>query len=136
MRLPGSVLLCLCLCLCLGLAAYGDDSAQFTGGYRNGRFWIGKSLEVKVVYIVGLKDGIRIGGTENAQWGKILTKCRCTTGELIKGIDAFYSDSVLLKLPVIAAVHVYAERASGATKGQLDELARGYLRDFSVDTGQ
>jgi hypothetical protein len=110
--------------------AVAADPADTTLSLRNGRYWLRMPAEARVGYIVGLIDGIHLQGVSRTGWSQIIDKCKCTTGEIMNGLDEFYKEPAFIRLPIGAAMSLYAERASGATREQVDAMARQYLKDL------
>jgi hypothetical protein len=124
-----------------------DQELTKTDGYQNGRSWNRMSESMKIGYITGVADGQNamsiaiFDGLKNDGWSKrietvlldvvnrsfpILTK-----GEIIKELDAFFSEGANGPISVYNALVWVTAKAHGATHEDLDALVAALRRRTS-----
>jgi hypothetical protein len=111
-----------------------SNAPHETGGLINGRSWLSLSEAMKVGWLVGYTEGLRVapsavhGEPCTTQVKQVfdLYPQQLSFGEILKAIDHFYEDtSENSAIPVPAALQYVTRKASGATQTELDELASG-----------
>jgi hypothetical protein len=110
-----------------GVLHAADDMR--TDGYRNGRFWGRMSADARIIYVVGLTDGLDRGIREGVNvadsWCsayKGLSKTGAvsliqgiansgfltdvTFSDVVKAIDKFYAEPENVLIPIVGAQHI------------------------------
>ena len=96
---------------------------KFVGkGWVNGRSWEKLDYGGKLGFVCGLFDGITLfySASEAAKKGDLDSVYQSlsiprslTVGDVVKGIDEFYTDAANIKLPAICAYLYFAFKARG-----------------------
>ena len=110
----------------LTVAAAGDDPMPRTGGYTNGRAWKNFNSWVKLGYVTGFADGIKLG-SKSADAAKENGKSyygNSDFAEIIKALDTFYEDPANSQVPIMAAMVYFQDKVNGKSPSVLaEELA-------------
>ncbi len=146
------VLVSIGLVLCQGLAlsdslGSGQDESRTgvlvfgTHGYmtENGRAWNQLDTQSKIMYLVGVEDGIKLLALETPPETK--PKVRSTVDslmisgfrflDLVKQIDEFYKDSANIRIPVIEAYQFTLKKLHGSTRQELEDQMAALRREYN-----
>jgi hypothetical protein len=89
-----------------------------TNGNANGRFWKTRSASEKTVFLIGLHEGlVEAGGKVNTYF-----PAQFTYRETIESIDAFYSETENVLIPLIFALPLITMKVNGTQQNVLDRL--------------
>ncbi|MGA9527771.1 MAG: hypothetical protein WBS24_06620 [Terriglobales bacterium] len=118
-------------------------SSDLTAGLPNGRFWLRRSQDEKLVWLFGYSDGIKAAAAfvlESDPDKKLLAKYvlhlqptdQLTPAEIVHGIDHFYQDTPENALvTMVGALNYVTLKAKGAKQSELDNLASGMRKAAS-----
>jgi hypothetical protein len=96
------------------------DAPEFTGGSRNGRFWLRMAPGERIFFVTGFIEGFGAGGKDIG--------VGVTMGELQKGVDAFFEDPANAGIPISSAVLIFGLKLRGSSPAWLDEQIIGLRR--------
>ena len=100
-----------------------------TAGMSNGRFWLSMSLDIKAMYLTGIKD-ILIA-TKPPEEGQFLPGLY-STGEVAKSIDQFYETPENTLIPIVYALRVSVMKFKGATPVQIDSVVATLRKAIAI----
>lgn len=97
-----------------------DVSPALTSGAVNGRFWSSLTEDTKCVYLLGLQEGVVVGGGPD---GVVrLYRSEATRVELAAGIDEIYRKPENAGLPVFMVLKIFTLKVKGATPADVELL--------------
>jgi hypothetical protein len=121
---------------------------------RDGNWWVGETLDVKLNYAVGFFDGMKLG-YNFSYWGmtkesdkKVMTPCmsdvnksfsdysdkyfsNVTNDQLVDGLDNFYKDYRNRKIKVPDAVWLVVNSISGKPQSEMDKMIEKWRQSAS-----
>lgn len=104
-----------------------------TGEMSNGRMWASMSLDIKVMYLTGIKDIlIATKPPEETQY----LPGRYSVGEVAKSIDRFYDSPENILIPVVFALRVCIMKFNGASPALIDAVEAGMRRMLAEEGAQ
>jgi hypothetical protein len=125
----------------------GDDTLSRTAGFINGRTWMDMPYQQRLVFVLGLYDGIKLPLTR-AEGSPANSKTKdndiaravyvktffgnSSFGEIIAGADDVYRDPANLQIQVAMALEYFQDKVNGASPESLAKELAGY-RKFSAD---
>jgi hypothetical protein len=123
------------LLLFLAVTAAGvDGPLPRTGGFANGRYWVDAPYQEKLGFVLGFFDGIRTPTTNDDKANRAIDSYQkilfgpSTFGEIITGLDDFYSDPANRLIQVSVAMMYFKDKASGASPESLAKDLAGYRK--------
>jgi hypothetical protein len=114
--------------------------SQRTGGVNNGRYWNTLATDEKIPYVYGVLDSLvesmhffpkTCDCGSNASMTAVITLIGSKNPiplELVEGLDMFFKDPANRQIRIIEAMKYVTLKASGASKGQLEELETSLRR--------
>jgi len=114
-------------------AATTDEKlvGKFVGkNWVNGRSWEKLDYSGKLGFVCGLFDGITLfwsaaeagkKGDLDSVYHSLSVPTSLTVGDIVKGIDEFYSDAANARLPAICAYLYFAFKSRGESGDSLDK---------------
>jgi len=121
-----------------------SSDGNYTGGYGNGRFWVGMTKQERILYLVALEDGVQYLGTElyprldEKPLGILNNNMAENTvpgvrmSEIAEKVDKFYSETVNVRIAIVYARDYVFKGLRGASKKEMEDY-ESFLRGFWND---
>jgi len=124
-------------------SAQAPTASEFTDSMPNGRFWLRRTHDEKLVWLFGYSDGIKTATTfvsgaepDNKLLQKFILDLQPTDKlrpeEIVLGMDHFYQDiPENAPVPMVGALQYEGTKAKGAKQSELDDAASGMRKAAS-----
>ncbi len=142
-----SAIYCLFI-ICLSLTSFGEGANE---SGRDGNWWLSQSADFKPSYVAGFLDGIELGN-DFSYWNLLISedinKKQCssyaidsyttyfnkymrkvTDGQIVKGLNAFYSDYKNKKILLHNAVWLVVNGIEGTPQKELDMMIESWRKN-------